>query len=345
VSQPESSEASLPDHRAGVEGVAERVTSAGPHNEALLQKYIAEVATVGSSRVIPLSPHELLVRTIRGFYMVVPGWNIDVGPGIIRDGVIEPWTNEVLISLLKEGDSLVNVGANFGYYSVLGAQLVGRSGAVYAIEANPVVFPFLVKSSFWSGYPDVIRCFNCAASDATMQDKEISFLFDPQFIGGGNMFTNLPHCETELGDCLWSAANISQVLDSRRMFVATGIHTRVVTTCRTVDSTVPDDKKINAMLIDAEGSECYVIAGAKETIRRNPEMSLIVEFASSNYHHDASRRPAIDDMWTFLCDEMGYAVWRICPEGYPGLGAMPKLERMTRAEIYSAIHSDFLVTR
>lgn len=345
MSQPVRFELPFLERRNGAAGAAPKVVPAGPANEALQRKYIDEIHTVGSNRVTPLGPHELLVRTLRGFFMVVPGWNIDVGPGIIRDGVIEAWTNEVFLGLLKEGDSLINVGANFGYYAVLGAQTVGRSGSVYAIEANPAVFPFLVKSTFWSGYPDVIRCFNCAASGPDMQDKEIDFLFDPQFIGGGNIFTAIPQVEADLADCFWSARNIGRVLDSRRMFVNGGIHTKVVTTCRTVDSTVPADKKIDAMLIDAEGSECYVIAGAVETIRRNPHMSLIVEWASCNYHNHVERRPAMDAMWSFLLDEMQYTVWRICPEGYPGLGAMPKLERLNRDELATVVHSDLLLRR
>ena len=127
--------------------------------------------------MIPLGPGEILAITLRGLHMVVPSWNLDVGPGIIRDGVIEPWTNEVLLSVLREGDCFVNVGANFGYYSLLGAQRVGRLGSVYAIEANPYVFLYLVKSAFWSGFPHVIRMFNAAAAAPEQHGKKVEFVF------------------------------------------------------------------------------------------------------------------------------------------------------------------------
>ena len=50
------------------------------------------------------------------------------------------------------------------------------------------------------------------------------------------------------------------------------------------------------MLIDAEGSECFVIAGAKETIRRSPHMSLIVEW-SPHVLGDEAKRSSAETMW------------------------------------------------
>jgi FkbM family methyltransferase len=327
--------------------VTEQVIPAGPANEALLKKFAEEVYKTANPRVIPLGPSELLVRTLRDFYMVVPGWNLDVAPGIIRDGMIEAWTNEVFLSLLKEGDNIINVGANFGYYAVLGAQKVGRSGKVFAVEANPAVFPFLIKSSFWGGFPDVIRCFNCAAASPDMQNKKIDFMFDPQFIGGGNMFTRTERKVRPLDECLWSSENIEETLNEHRQFACGGVHSRVQATCRTIDSIVPTTEKVNVMLIDAEGSECFVIAGTKETIRRNPNVSIIMEWASCNLTSDPGRRPAIDAMWDFLLNEMHFNVFRICPEDYPGMGSMPKLERVNREQLYSPSlpHSDLLLTR
>jgi hypothetical protein len=99
------------------------------------------------------------------------------------------------------------------------------------------------------------------------------------------------------------------------------------------------------MLIDAEGSECFVIGGSKEMIRRNPNMSIILEWAPHNYEHSPARRPSMDAMWDFLLGEMKYQVLRICPENYPGFGAMPKLERLTREQLMHIPHSDLLLRR
>lgn len=44
--------------------------------------------------------------------------------------------SRLLPTLLRQGDSVVDVGANVGYFSALSCSLVGNKGRVYAIEAN-----------------------------------------------------------------------------------------------------------------------------------------------------------------------------------------------------------------
>ena len=65
-------------------------------------------------RVIPLLPGELLVEASWGGFMVVPTFNLDVAIGVVRDGVIEPWTTRLVQDLLRPGDIYLNAGANFG---------------------------------------------------------------------------------------------------------------------------------------------------------------------------------------------------------------------------------------
>lgn len=295
-----------------------------------------------SRRITRLSGDEVLVETLNGFYVVIPAWNVDVGIGILRDGIIEPWTNQVFLSVLGEGDHVVNVGANFGYYSMLAAQRVGGRGRVYSIEANPVVFCYLLKSMYWAGFPGIVRPYNCAAVAPDMHGKELEFSFDPQFIGGGNMF-GAPIDRPKLDECVWSGQNIHLNLDENRMFVPKGLFSKIKTEGRTVDSLVTEP--VNAMLIDAEGSESYVIAGAQETIRKSPNLSMIMEWDPHSYHQGDARREYIDRMWNFLLDEQRFQVWRVCPENYPGIGSFPQLQPLDREGLFKIPHSDLLLRR
>lgn len=68
---------------------------------------------------IYLGDRRLLVRTRWGGRLVVPTYNIDVAIGAARDGLIGPWTTRLVQELVREGDVVINAGANFGYYSVL----------------------------------------------------------------------------------------------------------------------------------------------------------------------------------------------------------------------------------
>lgn len=133
---------------------------------------------------IYLGDRRLLVRTRWGGRLVVPTYNIDVAIGAARDGLIEPWTTRLVQELVREGDVVINAGANFGYYSVLSAQIVGAGGRVIAIEANPHIVPYLIASCFWSGVSNRVAIYSCAAWHKS--GETLTFFFSPAFLGAGS---------------------------------------------------------------------------------------------------------------------------------------------------------------
>lgn len=58
----------------------------------------------------------------------------------------EPDVRALLLHMLKAGGTFVDCGANVGYFSVQASGLVGKSGTVVAIEANPVTYELLVRN-------------------------------------------------------------------------------------------------------------------------------------------------------------------------------------------------------
>jgi FkbM family methyltransferase len=53
-------------------------------------------------------------------------------------GIYEPEQTAWFKQCLHSGDTLIDVGASFGYYTTLGATLVGPSGRVFAFEPSPI---------------------------------------------------------------------------------------------------------------------------------------------------------------------------------------------------------------
>lgn len=51
-----------------------------------------------------------------------------------------------LPQLVNEGDSVIDIGANLGYYTCPLADLVGAEGRVYAVEPVPVIFSVLKRN-------------------------------------------------------------------------------------------------------------------------------------------------------------------------------------------------------
>jgi FkbM family methyltransferase len=80
-------------------------------------------------------PFITTIQPDRFMLEVIPGDVI--GMPIARFGVYEFAVSNLVRAYLAPGDVFVDVGANIGYYSIVAAGIVGRSGAVYAFEPSP----------------------------------------------------------------------------------------------------------------------------------------------------------------------------------------------------------------
>lgn len=71
-----------------------------------------------------------------GFRIAVDRADVSVGRLLMQAGVWEPHLTALFRRTLKPGMSVVDIGANIGYYSLLAASLVGSAGRVIAFEPN-----------------------------------------------------------------------------------------------------------------------------------------------------------------------------------------------------------------
>ncbi|WP_107058963.1 FkbM family methyltransferase [Streptomyces sp. NRRL B-1347] len=108
-------------------------------------------------------PRERVVDTVFGARFAVDTRDL-IQRYLYLFGVWEPHMSRWLRGRLRPGDVFVDVGANIGYLSVLGAQLVGAGGRVVAVEASPEFHRRVLLHRELNGC-DNIRAVNAAVSD------------------------------------------------------------------------------------------------------------------------------------------------------------------------------------
>lgn len=93
-------------------------------------------------------------RPSPGYVPIRASWDMPViadpsktiGRSILTTGVFDLAVSEALLRLVRPGDTVVDVGANVGYMSMLSALGAGPSGRVYAFEPHPELFGVLQRN-------------------------------------------------------------------------------------------------------------------------------------------------------------------------------------------------------
>jgi len=136
----------------------------------------------------------------------------------------------VFRSLLRDGDTVIDVGANIGNLSLLASTLVGPEGKVFAIEAHPRTHSYLV------GNIELNRASNVIPIHAA--------------------------CGCETG-----TVNLSENRSDDQNAVAT---TGVAVPLRRLDDIIglQVNKRIALLKIDVEGYEKFVLEGASQLLAR-----------------------------------------------------------------------------
>lgn len=83
---------------------------------------------------------------VHGFRMRLNPEDRAVSAVIAEERTWEPLETRIIEGRVGEGDVVVDVGANIGYYTLLLSQLVGEGGHVFAFEPEPTNFALLTQN-------------------------------------------------------------------------------------------------------------------------------------------------------------------------------------------------------
>jgi FkbM family methyltransferase len=168
---------------------------------------------------------------------------------IIHFGVWEPRITQQLASMIREGDVVVDVGANIGYYSLLFSKLAGPAGQVVAVEALPKLANAIRRHANQNGANN-IRVVNAAAVD---YEREVSIYEAPG--------TNIGMTTTR-EDRGFAQAAIVQGLPITDML------------------TKDELARVGLIKVDIEGGEAPVIRHFLDNIERFPRFPAVAVEAS-----------------------------------------------------------------
>jgi FkbM family methyltransferase len=90
-------------------------------------------------RLIELTTHPIRHRDLRIMRGSMTGVRINLGGSFLRylTGDAEPEVQSALAELIEPGQTVYDVGANIGFFTILCSRLVGPQGKVYAFEPIP----------------------------------------------------------------------------------------------------------------------------------------------------------------------------------------------------------------
>jgi FkbM family methyltransferase len=210
------------------------------------------IAPKGFLRKIALRGVNAALR-LRGIKLP-PYFNLRHRLVILRDDLFfpqrgtEPDVQNLCRRLLREGMTVVDVGANVGFLARQFCRRVGPSGKVFAFEPDPFTFEFL---KFNTCSFSNIQVTQCAISD----NHEPAVLHINSIAGTGNSLLN----KTD------SSASVS-------------------VPCISLDEFLDQASKptVSVIKIDVEGAELNVLRGMKQTIARLPDLQLIIEYCPKN---------------------------------------------------------------
>jgi FkbM family methyltransferase len=179
-----------------------------------------------------------------------------------------------LAGYIRPGMTIVDVGANIGYYSLVFADLTGPSGQVIGFEPDPDLYDVAVENVRQNGKADIVSLHNCALG---AQPGELHLLRG-HFNSGDNRLRR-----ADPGSARAVAVRVMRLDDALAA------------------------RKVDLIKIDVQGWECDVFDGMGQTLAGNLEtLKIYFEFWPHGIRQ-AGRDPLEA---VAILRRLGYAIYR-----------------------------------
>lgn len=224
------------------------------NNLASMTRSEAEVAIRSRVQTIYLGNDNVLCRVLGRSKMLLSTRDLGFSCHVMLDGYWEIWLTLFFARIITPGMTVMDVGANLGYYTLLLGDAVGPSGHVIAIEPIPQTIELLKKTIGLNGMAGWVQLVSAAAA------------------GPGTSAVAMYVPENEPKNAAINAMPLEGAIQVPAV---------------SVDELTRDLPRLDLVKIDAEGAERVIIDGMRETIERL-RPNLLLEFNAHRYKDPAA---------------------------------------------------------
>lgn len=195
-----------------------------------------------------------LCRILSKYKIYVDVRDESIAPHLIMDGFWETWLTQCLAKIVKPGNVCIDIGANFGYYSVLMSALAGKEGQTLAVEPNPGICKLLrATANVHSNHFDV-------AEVALSNKVGKAVLYVPnEFFGDASITERLDRFSLRKSKVKVKTITLDELLLQQQI------------------------TKVDVIKMDVEGLEPLVFEGMQQTLAQNPDVQIIIEYSPYLY--------------------------------------------------------------
>lgn len=265
--------------------------------------------------------YDLVIDSSGSVYIILKNgikfWWIPRDPysllGMPLRGSFEPECTFLLAKLIKKGDVVFDVGANFGWYSCHFAQLVGETGKVHVFEPTMTIEE-LKNNLILNGFE--ARCIlNKVALGAK---KGTETLFIPQKLG--TAFASLRKHSSDNSSKMYKISVPIEKLDE----------------CVSVNKI----KKIDFIKMDVEGAEYLVLKGAENVLKKYSPVILLELYDIHTKCFGYSPEELIDYLGGF-----GYYLYEIDEKEFGSVKKLISFENTNNYNFLALKNADILKTK
>jgi FkbM family methyltransferase len=214
----------------------------------------AEVAIRSRVQTIYLGNENVLCRVLGHSKMLLSTRDLGFSCHVMLDGYWEIWLTLFFARTVTPGMTVMDIGANLGYYTLLLGEAVGPSGHVIAVEPVPQTSELLKKTIDLNGMAERVRLVTAAAA------------------GPGTPVVTMYVPENEPKNAAIITAPLAGTIKVPAV---------------SVDELTTHLSRLDLVKIDAEGAEQVIIEGMRVTIQ-HLRPNLLLEFNAHRYKDAAA---------------------------------------------------------